>query len=464
LPVHSARSNNRYRWLPRLIFVAALFALPVPHPALAQTVIDEPQFVKGTPRNGVSSGGAYSCSISGVPAGATVGACIIIGNGSSTVPSAPTITETSQGATVNDRKHVDSSANYNDVDQVDIVNAAGDTYTFKSVSGSGNIPQTIIPYYLTGVTTTPFDQTGSSTNSTSTTFTGAQTASTLADVTEIAVECFGTNHGTGESSFTSPSAAAWTIQGTESSVPAGASVSVVTSSTAQLTGTNIAAASSATNISTIATYISSVQPTITPHGTPTTTAFSSSTGGTVNLPSGISTNDCIAITCCGAGVMSSPSLSGGGNTYTKELGPTSFDSNGASMTTWFGQETASATNPTVAFGVSLTGVCGAAAFSGANGCTDDGTPTANTSASSPLRAPSDTGAQAGDAVMLPTCWVTTAGDTLTNPEPMLDIQGYLGLESTTELLGDSYYPITVTATMPGQERTLSGSYSAGAAA
>ena len=110
-------------------------------------------------------------------------------------------------------------------------------------------------------------------------------------------------------------------------------MSVVTGSTAQLSGTNIAAASARLNISPIATYISSVQPTITPHGTPTTTAFSSSTGGTVNLRSGISTNDCIAITCCGGGDMSSPSLSDGGNCSTKELGPTSFNSNGASMTT-----------------------------------------------------------------------------------------------------------------------------------
>ena len=79
--MHSARTNSRSRPLLRLIFVAALLAWPIPHPALAQTAVDEPQIPVATACDGHSVSGIYADQITGVPAEATVGACASVNAG-----------------------------------------------------------------------------------------------------------------------------------------------------------------------------------------------------------------------------------------------------------------------------------------------------------------------------------------------------------------------------------------------
>jgi hypothetical protein len=160
---------------------------------------------------------------------------------------------------------------------VDIVNASASNYTLSSKLGTGVTKQTWIWMEISGVTTTPFDQSGAIVNngSVSTTLFGATTSGTLANVSEIAVEFGGTNNN--ESSFGSPTISGWSVptNGTQVTAPSGVAATFDTASTAAVVGTNFSPLHISTySIALIVTYIASTQ------ATPTATATATATFGT----------------------------------------------------------------------------------------------------------------------------------------------------------------------------------------
>ena len=192
--------------------------------AFAQVATDKPQFVAGTPCSGNSVAGVYTCSVTSVQAGDTVGACVQVASG--TVP--PVVTETSQSLSVNVRTaQLSSSGPAMASNQVDVVNAGTGTITFSSKAGSGTLMQTITPYIIRGVTATPFDQAGpGKKNASSATMTGDTTSGATTSAVEIAVQC-GTFLGS-EASFGTNSISAWTQQESQLTGPSSVVMTTVT--------------------------------------------------------------------------------------------------------------------------------------------------------------------------------------------------------------------------------------------
>ena len=405
------------RWL--LAIVLALSLLP--SWALAQTVVDAPQVKQSGKCEGASTSGAKTCGVTGVTAGDTLVFCTTANIGTGTL----TPSETAQSATVNDRKNVVSATAAVIEDISDIVNVAGGTYTFKSLlSGGGTTAQAIIWMELSGVTATPFDAAGSttSTGGSSTMSGNSATITGISAPPELVVMCGGVP--TSEASFTQPASAsgvntAYKAQQTQlSTTPSAIGASVVEGYPAgsnSVAGGKYTMATGSDYIVNIAAYKSSVVPTITYHGTKATTGISAQTSSSVSLPTGISTGDCILISCCGAGILVTPTCSGGGNTYATTL-TTQWNTTSA-LVSFLAPETASATAPTCSWGVSFTGVCVAMAFSGASAtCATDGTPAANTSTGSTApQSPADSGATNADMVMFSSC--NTSGGVNGFPDP-----------------------------------------------
>jgi hypothetical protein len=366
-----------------------LLALLTPGLARAQTAIDNPQIVWGTPCQAASTAGALSCPQSSVPAGALAGVCVCCNSGTLT----DAITETSQSCGPTTRKSVLSASTPAVLAAMaDCPNAAGGTYTWKSTCGTGATRQGILPFYATGLTTSPFDIAGAIINSTtSTTWTGAQTGTyiistivgaagtatvttlntnpfstgnsvtiagnasfsgtftitvtsgnvftfssantgsssggtaalantSLADASELAVQCGCTSSApTTVTAAGIPASSAWTIGGTNTGATPGSAgmstvtglaspivTSVPTNGTGNPTG-NFLVNSAESSVVTIATYISSVQA----PGTPVTGSnfdqVCAGTGITVTIPTNTN-NACIAVTLLSVPLTSPASL------------------------------------------------------------------------------------------------------------------------------------------------------------
>ena len=172
------------------ILLAALLMLALPAMAHAQTAVDQFTITAATPCQGASTGGALSCPISGVPAGALVGVCVAANSGTLSM----TVTETTNSSTVTcpagmSKQTTSSPANI--TQQCYTPNANHTSYTFKSVVGAGTVAQTLIPFYITGVTTSPFDVGGAANNGSGSATQSGTTTAGLAHASEIAVQCFG---------------------------------------------------------------------------------------------------------------------------------------------------------------------------------------------------------------------------------------------------------------------------------
>lgn len=437
-----------------------LFA--VPRMAAAQTAIDKPQFVKGTACNAASVAGVLTCAQTSVPAGALAGVFVGVASGTANL----TITETSQNCgPTNHTQTQSASSPALTVRLADCANAAGGTYTWSSSESlGGTTRQVLLPFYITGVTATPFDSgpfTAHINGTASTTWNGAPTnASNLADTTELVIEFFG-RVAAGGSTISTITDPPWTLQNDSSAIGLQASdLTVVVGATAPLTGTNVTSATSTATIVSTAFYISSVQPIIAPHGTATVTTLGNVSSGAVNLPSGMSTGDCIAVSCNTVGIMSSPTLTGGGNTYTcvpNNGGScvTSYNTATDSSVTFLGAETAAATNPTITLGVTGTStVCVSSAFSGVSNCAPDtnSNPNSATGSSGTATAPTDTGATVNDMLWFPV-GLSASSIVLTGNSPIAVGGGtWCGgsVSTTNNSLFGQCYPITATGTLPAE--------------
>ena len=441
-----------------LILAMLVVGLSVAPQAMAQTAIDKPQITVGTPcqqNSGVSIN--LSCPIT-VPAGSgyLVGACIGLHSGTITT----TVTETSQSSAVNVRQTLQTaSAPVSLTEQVDTVNAAGGlTYTFKSAASSGTPAQSIIPYYIAGVTSTPYNTGATINNSTgTTTWPGPQTAGSLSNASEIAVVC-----SSGNSTVTSLASGTvgWTVGGAQLTAPSSAILSGVVGTTAQLTGGSFSSGSSTTSNVVMSTYVSSVQPSITPHGTPTSGTYSAVSSVTPSMPASISNGDCVRLTFCSSGVLSSPSCSVAGETWTNQLSKT-FNTI-QSQVTFIGLMSSSTSAPSCTLGTTTTGVYTISAFTPPAGstCPVDGTPAATTGSSTTAQSPTDTGAKTGDEALFPTC-VQTSSIAWANPNPILSLLS-TSATSATMSGASAYFPITATGTLPAQNQTItSGNWAAG---
>lgn len=206
--------------------------------------------------------------------------------------------------------------------------------------------------------------------------------------------------------------------------------------------------SAAANTGIVLAYKSNTAAAVTPHGTPTTTAYSLTSSVSPNLPGSTSTGDCIALFFCSTtGVLASPTCTGGGDTWTKVL-ETTFNTT-QSATLFIAPHTSGNTAPTCSLGVTATGQVFALAFSGANGsCATDGTPSGATGNSASPQSPSDAGAKLGDEALLMTCG--NSGISGVSGTPLYDLGANAGMN-----LAIFGYPVTVTATLPAQTHTIS---------
>lgn len=179
------------------------------------------------------------------------------------------------------------------------------------------------------------------------------------------------------------------------------------------------------------------------------TSFASGTGGAINLPTNVKYPAVIGVTCCTLGVMSSPTLTGGGPTYALARGPDNWAGAADSIATWLGFAASTATSPTVAFGVSTTGAaCGSTAINGVSGrAKTDGTPAVATGNSAAPQTPADTGALVNDMALLPVC-VAASGAAVLTATPLAVPGTFVAGSGGNLTLSGGYYPITKTGTMP----------------
>lgn len=242
----------------------------------------------GSASGGIFATSAGNCTVGGVPTITNPGDTLVIGvcinSGSAGIP---TVTETAHSSTVNARppQWQNASSPALILWTGDIVNAAAQTYTISAKSDNTAAKMRIAWADITGITATPFDQSGGvNINATaSTTLLGATTGGALAQTTELAVEfaCAPNN----ENSFGSPTNTNWAIPigGTSSAGPSTVIADAVTNGTAAVVGTNFATLSSATqSLVSILTYIGSAQ--ATPTATATATASGSPTASATATP------------------------------------------------------------------------------------------------------------------------------------------------------------------------------------
>ena len=445
----------------RWSFAAILALLAAAMPAFAQTVIDKPQIVAETPCTGASVAGVFTCSETSVPVGALVGACVGVNSGTIT----PTVTETSQSATVNTGPTKLTSASPSSFLGLYYVNnASGGTYTFSSKASTGTVAQNIIPFYLTGVTTTPYDQNGTANNSTTNSLVyGASTGGSLTDRSEIVVQCAGMQ-STPTSIASSANSPAYeiptngaslggapymgleaTVMGTTTAIVGGASYNVYA-------GMFDLGTARVTNV-VMATFIGSVQPPGAGSGTPASGTFSAAANTTVTLAS-TTNNDCNAVTIYRAGQNDAVSLAGW-NTAATCNGTTTTD-NQTTMIRQF--VTGDTSTPLFSWTGAATGSWVSHAYSNLNGCQVDGTASCgNGTGTTTNPAPAQT-VGLSDELLSIAANLYSVGQNFILPNPFLaNANGSINTALASQ--GIFAYPITVAGTAPAENIMPSNSSS-----
>jgi sugar lactone lactonase YvrE len=346
-----------------------------------------------------------------------------------------------------------------------LTGGAKDTFTIAVSSGT---PVVTTDVSEVSNTTGVVDQTAASNNASGSGTTGLTgTTSTLTDSTELCFVSLMFTTAKTPNAFDpsiAGSSGVTTIDNSGAATPVLWNAAFVTPSTlAQTMGWTWTTAATTNGV--ISCYPSSVQPVIVPHGTPTSGTYLVVTSVTPNMPASIANGDCAALTFCSSAVLSSPSCSVAGETWTAALSKT-FNTV-ESQVTFFGKMTSSTSAPTCTLGVTATGAYVIAAFTPTSGstCPTDGTPSANTGSSTSPDSPSDSGSHAGDMAIFPDCAFSatsiTASTQFTSPTPMgalLSTAASGGQASAFLLAGSLYYPVTGGTTLPSETTTLTTSY------
>lgn len=478
----------------------------------AQTAVDKPQIGVSANCNGASAAGIKTCAIAGITAGSTLFIGVLVNSGTLT----PVVTETAQSATVNDVAGADqlsasAPALYEGVRT--IVNAAGGSYTISSNDGGGGADtttQTIIIEELKNVAAAPTDRSAKLKNAASTNWAGVTLAAgNLAQAGEFMV-----NFGGSATTLTTivpraNSALSWTIptNAKELTLPSGAIANTISGDIAatgigtQYTSNAFTVSTSSANLIAFVTFKPLTATTILPwrstgnvagetlYGQDTSTTVTpnlNSSFGTQSPP--ITSGACIFVLyCSSSSTLTTPTCTSGNSTCTGSGAPLSCctgagtgacvsmtwktvlnetDGVGDYATLYEGQLPAGCLSDPAGGGLAgCTPVCTAGGgssidismiFTGANGCNPDGTPAGAFGTGLTATAPTDTGAKAGDMVIVPVC--NQFASSFGNPNPFFEGVPQTGAgDGVTNTGYFAFYPITATGTLPAEGNTFASS-------